>query len=114
MLKYSKTTVWGGVGFVFQKGLAQSSGFDAQFLKIILWPCTKLEGAAKLNITSNITVVVIRKLRPIYGVNVSRHLASITLGTCQKCQKLLYAWFVGLWSVDFFPSPFSWLIGTNI
>ena len=44
----------GGVGFVFQKGLAQSSGFDAQFLKIILWPCTKLEGAAKLKITSSI------------------------------------------------------------
>jgi hypothetical protein len=43
----------GGVGFVFQKGLAQSSGFDAQFLKIILWPCTKLEGAAKLKITSS-------------------------------------------------------------
>ena len=54
----------GGVGFVFQKGLAQSSGFDAQFLKIILWPCTKLEGAAKLKLTSSITVVVIRKLRP--------------------------------------------------
>ena len=50
-----------GVGFVFQKGLAQSSGFDAQFLKIILWPCTKLEGAAKLKITSSIincTVVI--------------------------------------------------------
>ena len=48
----------GGVGFVFQKGLAQSSGFDAQFLKIILWPCTKLEGAAKLKMISNITVVI--------------------------------------------------------
>ena len=39
--------------FVFQKGFAQSSGFDAQFLKIILWPCTKLEGAAKLKIAMN-------------------------------------------------------------
>ena len=47
----------GGVGFVFQKGLAQSSGFDAQFLKIILWPCTKLKGAAKLNITSSVITV---------------------------------------------------------
>ena len=46
----------GGVGFVFQKGLTQSSGFDAQFLKIISWPCTKLEGASKLKITSSITV----------------------------------------------------------